>query len=270
MATYDQGQSMVGSNKDCTELLAAIKAIKTARVTGKGTSSFNSYTPNADINATLDETAGVLITSDPFANGVKIIQHLLKEGYMKVAGSTAQQTAATNLKNLNIQNMGEVMKALTDAFTVVNYWATGTEGASVGCNGACTGYCDGSCSTGATKGTGNGSSNACTSCNSICSGSCSGCNSTCTSTCGSACAITCSGSCGNGCKGCSGNCGNNCTSGCGGCSGTCGVACGGGCYSCTGGCYGCSGCGNNCTGCGSSCSAGCRGCSGGCQGGAKN
>jgi hypothetical protein len=75
---------MIGSNTDCTELLAAIRAIKTARITGKGTSSFDSYTPNADINATLNETAGVLITSDPFANGVKIIQHLLKQNYMKV------------------------------------------------------------------------------------------------------------------------------------------------------------------------------------------
>lgn len=228
MATYDQGQPI--KNADVVTLLANINTLM-SRTGGMGTSSFTTYKNNlipVSASTSVSANAGTSAISAQAA-GLRIIQHLLKGGYMNV--SSTQQAAATALINQAYPDAGNSMIALTNAYTVVNYWNSGNSEANhYGCNGACVGYCTGSCGGTAKKGTGNGSSNLCSSCNSICYGSCSGCNSTCTATCGGLCANTCYNGCGGGCTGnCSGGCRGTCTSGCvNACSGACGGTCKGG------------------------------------------
>jgi len=57
---------------------------------GLGTSSFSSYSAPATTNSSVSETAGSTANSNPEANALRVIQHLLKQGYMKPAGTTAQ------------------------------------------------------------------------------------------------------------------------------------------------------------------------------------
>lgn len=213
MAAYDQGELI--KNEYVESLRLTLNTIITARVKGMGTSSFSSYSAPATVSSSVTESAGSTANSSPEANALRVIQHLLKSGYMKPAGTTAQQNAATALKNQTYPDVGTLMYALTNAFTVVNYWNSGTNGSSTGCNGACTGYCDGSCGGGTTKGTGNGSSNVCSSCSSICISGCSSCTS-CTGACTGGCSSHCFGTCSGGCRGtCRGGCWNACSGGCG-------------------------------------------------------
>lgn len=219
MATYDQGQPI--KNADVVTLLANINTLM-SRTGGMGTSSFATYKSNlipVSASTSVSANAGTSATSAQAA-GLRIIQHLLKGGYMNV--SSTQQAAATALINQAYPDAGVSMQALTNAFTVVNYWNSGnSESAHYGCNGACVGYCTGSCGGGTTKGSGNGSSNLCSSCSSICISGCSSCTSctgACTGGCSSHCFGTCSGGCRGTCKGgcwnaCSGGCGNSCTGG---------------------------------------------------------
>ena len=213
MATYDQGQLI--KNADVESLRSTLNTIITARVKGMGTSSFSSYSAPATVSSSVTESAGSTANSSPEANALRVIQHLLKSGYMKPAGTTAQQNAATALKNQVYPDAGALMYALTNAFTVVNYWNSGTNGSSTGCNGACTGYCDGTCGGTAKKGSGNGSSNLCSSCDTTCYTTCqsSHCQSACYTTCGSGCASTCRQACKNGCQTCTGGC-SGCQAGC--------------------------------------------------------
>lgn len=229
MATYDQGQPI--KNADVVTLLANINTLM-SRTGGMGTSSFATYKSNlipVSASTSVSANAGTSATSAQAA-GLRIIQHLLKGGYMNV--SSTQQTAATALINQSYPDAGVSMQALTNAFTVVNYWNSGNSEANhYGCNGACVGYCTGSCGGGTSKGTGNGSTNLCSSCSTVCYGGCSSaCNSGCTLSCGSGCAGSCYTGCTNGCKGsCSGGCTGACKGGCwNGCSGQCGGTCTGG------------------------------------------
>lgn len=228
MATYDQGQPI--KNADVVTLLANINTVM-SRTGGMGTSSFTTYKTNlipVSASTSVSANAGTSATSAQAA-GLRIIQHLLKGGYMNV--SSTQQAAATALINQAYPDAGNSMIALTNAYTVVNYWNSGNSEANhYGCNGACVGYCTGSCGGANTKGTGNGSSNVCSpNCSSVCSSTCAGCKSYCLMTCGAGCASTCSGGCKDGCSGCAGGCRGTCKSGCvNACSGSCGGTCKGG------------------------------------------
>lgn len=54
-----------------------------------GTSSFSSYSAPATVSSSVTESAGSTANSSPEANALRVIQHLLKSGYMKPAGTTA-------------------------------------------------------------------------------------------------------------------------------------------------------------------------------------
>ena len=229
MATYDQGQQI--KNADVVDLLTKINTVL-ARTGGMDASSFTTYKNNLipiSPNNSVSANAGTSAVASQ-ASALYIIQHLLKGGYMNV--SSSQQTAATALINQTYPTAGTLMYALTNAYTVVNYWNSGNSEAShYGCNGACVGYCTGTCGGGATLG----------------SGMCSSCWASCATTCSNSCTGSCNDDCRGGSKTACGSCNGNCY---GSCSASCARNCWGCQNACSGGCAGgcSSGCGTSCQG----------------------
>lgn len=260
---YNKNNKIGGSpDTNFESLRSKIQNLITTRktITGPGDSDFNNYTAPATISNSITAAQQQInnkINTSPFINGIKTIQDLLKKGYMKPMGTVAESDAATRIKNSDDLNQNSIIPALTDFYTVVNYWNNGnSETNHNGCNGACVGYCTGSCSSTNMIGSNRQDSR---------SGS-NNCNELCNSCCHNSCEETCYGQCENFCKG---NCVTACDSACG--SGVCVSYCGGGCDAacgidaCNSTCDGaCTGCDSGCnTGCGSGCAGACFGCSGG-------
>ena len=129
--------------------------------------------------------------------GLNIIRDILQNNYMNVG---VNETAKNNIlsKEEITVNSKTIIPALSDYFTIVNYWNSGTE-SDHKCNGACTGFCSKSCSNTAAEGSGCGNRN--------CSGgSDASYGSSHSSNCGKYCVSECSG--------CSGGCAGNCVNGC--------------------------------------------------------
>ena len=285
---YNKSDKIIGSENNFENLRAKIQTLINTRkaATGLGKSDFDNYTSPADINTAItssQEKINEKSNASPFVNGIKVIQDLLQQGYMKPMGNPTQQAAAQRIKDSNPLNKNSVIPALTDFYDVVNYWNNGTNDSSTGCNGACTGYCDGSCANNTTKGTVEYPTNSqgqqgmygCPSCSGECTDSCgtTGCDARCKGLCKTTCTTYCSENCATSCKtscvsalcreGCNTQCGFKCQEGCyGECNTVCSSGCGNDCdIGCAGGCGGnCKdGCANTCKtgGCGSGCDAAC-------------
>lgn len=267
---YNKNDKIGGSpDTNFESLRSKIQSLITTRknIIGPGDSDFNNYTAPATISNSITAAQQQInnkINASPFVNGIKTIQDLLKKGYMKPMGTEAESDAATRIKNSDDLNQNSIIPALTDFYTVVNYWNNGNnETNHNGCNGACVGYCTGSCTNqakiGDNKQDNQSGAKFCTdgSCATACS---EGCLDSCYTECISGCTGTCYSTCGASCGSCASTCGQECNAHCGGdCSAACGIAvCD---WTCDGACTGCD---DECsTGCGSGCAGACFGCSGG-------
>lgn len=246
------------SNSDFETLRSAIKMVIDTRAaaTGLGSSDFGLYTPPVSLSTTItaaNQSVNTIIPTSPFANGIQVMQDLLKKGYMKPDGTPTQIAAAQRIKALNDINQYSIIPALSDFYIVSNYWNLGNgEASHNGCNGACVGFCTGNCANTTAKGTENNYSsstgnktnnhNDCDGeCWDVCIAGCQGecgdndCFGSCISTCGSCCSDSCGGNC-------EGHCVGNCYTVC---YATCGTTCSG---QCDGNCK--DGCSNTCTGMG--------------------
>lgn len=240
---YTSGEIITGDNSDgkkyFEDLRWAINKVINSRQTGVDKSSFIKYdsAKRALVANTIStENPDTIITSSPFIAGLQVIQDLLKQGYMKPTGTSAQQTAANNIKNADTYTQYSVIPALTDFFTVVNYWNTGIEGSSTGCNGACTGYCDGSCAGNSFSGSNTvndgedygDKGDYCQNCFSTCVSGCG--DYGCTAQCQQNCYTTCIGDCNSSCDTCRDKCEFGCTNQCkNACKTTCTSGCSGNC-----------------------------------------
>lgn len=258
------------SNSDFETLRNRLQRLINDRkgITGPGDSNFNLYTAPANIETSITATqqqVNMRIDTSPFVNGIKTIQDLLKKGYMKPMGTSTQIAAAQSIKDSDVLDQYSIIPALTDFYTVVNYWRDGNnESNHNGCNGACVGYCTGSCANQAKIGNNRSDNQSgakfCTdgSCSTACS---EGCLESCYTECISGCTGTCYSTCGASCGSCASTCGQECNAHCGGdCSAACGIAV------CDSTCDGaCTGCDDDCSsGCGSGCTGACfQNCSGG-------
>lgn len=241
---YNKNDKIVGSERNFESLRSAIKTLIDTRkaVTGLGSSDFDNYIAPANINTSISaaqEQVNEKINASPFINSLKTIQDLLKKGYMKPMGTKEQDDAAIRIKNSDDLNQNSIIPALTDFYTVVNYWNNGnSESTYAGCNGACVGYCAGSCANTTNKAnqtisddsTGNqNSQNGCSGCGYVCMGNCAGeCLTTCTTICIDNCSYECKYSCGSCTSTCAAVCGSNCAN-------RCGSGCAGACFGCSGG-----------------------------------
>lgn len=227
---YNKNDKIGGSpDTNFESLRSKIQSLITTRktITGPGDSDFNNYTAPATISNSITAAQQQInnkINASPFVNGIKTIQDLLKKGYMKPMGTAAESDAATRIKNSDVLNQNSIIPALTDFYTVVNYWNNGNnETNHNGCNGACVGYCTGSCVNGAKAGPNkqdNSSGTICSYCLDICSGSC---QHTCVSSCETFCTTQCRGYCSWNCG--KSSCISTCTGACGDCSRACLSAC---------------------------------------------
>lgn len=160
--------------------------------------------------------------SKEMAVGLNIIRDILANNYMSVGNNTAEKSNILNISEVTNSSYN-IIPALSDYFTIVNYWNQGTE-SNHRCNGACTGFCTGSCAQENTSGSGC-NNNSCKAQATNTGGFCSSCSGYCISGC-----TSCSNSCGAGCysdcsgHGCKSNCSGICV-GCTGCSTVCGITC---------------------------------------------
>ena len=252
---YNKNDKIGGSpDTNFESLRSKIQSLITTRktITGPGDSDFNNYTAPATISNSITAAQQQInnkINTSPFINGIKTIQDLLKKGYMKPMGTAAESDAATRIKNSDVLNQNSIIPALTDFYTVVNYWNNGNnETNHNGCNGACVGYCTGSCAnqnmigpnkseyTQGDRCTANVCQNGCAAeCSGACSGGCAescqtGCINECSQDCGSS---VCDTNCGIGCMyvcatACVTYCEAGCKNGCGsGCTNACNITCSG-------------------------------------------
>lgn len=233
MATYDQNEKIIASNNDFENLRQIINNIISNRTIGLGDSSFSKYNQKNKVNSPITQTQNNIINSNPLINGLYVIQDLLKKEYMKSDGSNAQKAAANRIKNAETYDQYSIIPALTDAFTVVNYWNTNNDTTGLGCNGACVGYCNDTCAntetTQSISSTGDKTFRGCGNCAVECTNKCDDmCWDDCSNNCISFCYTICAEACGSSCT-------TNCTNTCGGaCRGGCGSGCQGACYnSCT-------------------------------------
>lgn len=227
---YNKNDKIGGSpDTNFESLRSKIQSLITTRknIIGPGDSDFNNYTAPATISNSITAAQQQInnkINASPFVNGIKTIQDLLKKGYMKPMGTETESDAATRIKNSDDLNQNSIIPALTDFYTVVNYWNNGnSETNHNGCNGACVGYCTGSCANGAKAGPNkqdNSSGTICSYCLDICSGSC---QQTCVSSCEQCCTTQCSGYCSWNCG--KSSCISTCTGECDDCSQACLSAC---------------------------------------------